>query len=477
MTGNCMISEKDKLFSLAREYGQEHIFAWWGDLSAKGKEGLLAQVKMIDFDLVVRLTSEARPAPSGPLGLAPAPMIGLPRSAADRARAEKAMQIGRKALASGKAAALLVAGGQATRLRFEHPKGMYPIGPVSGKSLFQIHAEKILALSRRHKAHIPLYFMTSEATHDATEAFYNMHRRFGLPAKDFFFFKQGMMPAVDKQGKIILEAKDRIALSPNGHGGCIPALKRSGALDDMRRRGIEMIFFFHVDNPLVNILDPVFVGYHLEEQAQMSGKIVPKRGPEERVGVVGLVNKRFQVVEYIDLSQDDMHARHADGSLKYSAGVIGIYLLNVDFVERLNAAAPNLPYHRSEKTVAHLGSDGKTVTPKEKNGLKFETFVFDALPYADRCVMMEVRREDEFAPVKNKEGEDSPATSLAMVCDFYGAWLNRLGVKLKTDDLGRVAVLTEVSPLYALDEAEFRRKMKGVKVNGYLPVYLDGRED
>jgi len=238
-----------------------------------------------------------------------------------------------------------------------------------------------------------------------------------------------------------------------------------------------MIFFFHVDNPLVNILDPVFLGYHLEAQAQMSGKVVPKRGPEERLGVVGLENEQFRVVEYINLSPEHMHARHADGSLKYTAGVIGVYLLNVDFVEQLNSAAPNLPYHRSIKAIPCLGPDGKTIIPKEKNGVKFETFVFDALPYADQCVMMEVRREDEFAPVKNKEGEDSPATSLAMVCDFYGAWLTRLGVKLRTDELGRVAVPVEVSPLFALDEADFRKKMKGVEVNGDLPVYLGGRKD
>jgi UDP-N-acetylglucosamine/UDP-N-acetylgalactosamine diphosphorylase len=469
-----MASEKDRLFSLASRYGQEHIFQWWDELSEKGRESLLSQAAMIDFGLVARLMKKGRSA-GAPVDLEPAPIIRVPRSATDLSRAQRAKKIGEEALASGKAAALLVAGGQATRLRFEHAKGLYPIGPVSGKHLFQIHAEKILALSRRYKVRIPLYIMTSEATHETTSAFFEAHGRFGLQHEDLFLFKQGMMPAVDRQGRIILEAKGRIALSPNGHGGCIPALKRSGALDDMRWRGVEKVFFFHVDNPLVKILDPMFMGYHLEARAEMSGKVVPKRDPEERVGVVGKVGARYRVVEYVHLSQEDMHARNPDGALKYSAGVIGTYLLNVDFIARLNAAPRNLPYHRSEKTIPCLGPNGETLTPKGKNGIKLEMFVFDALPLAKRCVMMEVKREEEFAPVKNKEGEDSPATALAMMCDLFGGWLRRLGVRLKTDELGRVAMPVEISPLFAMDEDELRGKIKGLKIDGERPVYLGGK--
>jgi UDP-N-acetylglucosamine/UDP-N-acetylgalactosamine diphosphorylase len=199
--------------------------------------------------------------------------------------------------------------------------------------------------------------------------------------------------------------------------------------------------------------------------------VVPKRSPEERVGVVGKVGDRCRVVEYISLSQEDMYARNADGSLKYSAGVIGVYLLNADFVERLNAA-PHLPYHRAEKTVPCLGPGGETVTPQEKNGIKFETFVFDALPSAERCVMMEARREEEFAPMKNKEGEDSPAMAMAMMSDVFGGWLMRQGVRLGRDEQGRVAVPVEVSPLFAMDEEELREKIKGMRIDGERPVYL-----
>jgi UDP-N-acetylglucosamine/UDP-N-acetylgalactosamine diphosphorylase len=401
-------------------------------------------------------------------------MVRLPASPEERAREDKARKIGQAALAAGKAAALLVAGGQGTRLGFDSPKGMFPIGPVSQKSLFQVHAEKILALSRRFGRHIPLYIMTSGATEAETKSFFESQRYFGLQAEDVFLFRQGEMPAVDFKGKILLEAKDRIALSPDGHGGCIPAMKRTGALDDMRRRGVETILFFHVDNPLVNVLDPVFLGHHIAEAAEMSGKVVPKRDPEEKVGVVGLVGKKLHVIEYIDLRREDRHARNPDGSLKYSAGVIGIYLMNVAFVERLAGAKSGalLPFHRSEKAVPCLGPDGQRIAPKEKNGIKFETFVFDALPHAKNVVVMEVRREDEFAPVKNKEGEDSPATARALICGFFGRWVRRSGLPLKTDKQGHPSVPVEVSPLFALDEEEFQARIKGTNINCAQPIYL-----
>ncbi len=468
-----MIQQKEKLFSLAREHGQEHIFRWWEDLCEGGRTELLSQAAQIDFDLVARLAKGPKEErPSGQAQLEPAPIIRAPRTDEERAGMEKARKTGEAALAAGKAAALLVAGGQATRLRFEHVKGLYPVGPVSGRYLFQMHAEKVLALSRRVGRGLPLYIMTSRATHDVTEAFFAAHGRFGLAEEDFFCIEQGMMPAVDFEGRILLEEKGRIAMSPNGHGGCLCALKESGALADMRRRGIEYVFFFHVDNPLVKVLDPVFLGLHMEAGAEMSGKVVPKRRPEEKVGVVGVAGGKLHVVEYINLTPEQMQARHPDGSLKYAAGAIGAYVLNLAFVERLNEEAGGLPWHRSRKAAPCIDSEGRAVAPKDKNAIKFETFVFDALPFARHGIMMEVCRNEEFAPIKNREGEDSPATALAMLSDYYAGWLQRAGVPLKMDDQGLVAVPVEINPLFALDEEELRQRVQGMKVDGNKPVYL-----
>ncbi|MDZ7261772.1 MAG: UTP--glucose-1-phosphate uridylyltransferase, partial [candidate division KSB1 bacterium] len=338
--------QNQQILNRVHQAGQGHVLRFWNELSQQSRTKLLNQLNSIDFHRLRELCEKYVFHPERRLfrgELEPVDIIRLPRTDEQRRKAQEARQVGEGALRAGKVAALLVAGGQGTRLGFDGPKGMFPIGPVSGKSLFQLLAEKIRAVAKRYDTTIAWYIMTSEANHQQTKEFFQRHNNFGLP--EVFFFQQDMVPSVDTKGKLLLEARDRIVTSPNGHGGSLSALKNSGALDDMRSRGIELIFYFQVDNVLLKMCDPVFLGYHLLQGAEMSAKVIQKRDPYEKMGVVGRLNNRLAVIEYSNLSREDMEATNPDGSLKYSFGSIAIHILNVDFVERENLGGLKLPYH------------------------------------------------------------------------------------------------------------------------------------
>ena len=268
-----------------------------------------------------------------------------------------------------------MAGGQGTRLGFDHPKGMFPIGPLSGKTLFQIHVEKIVAAGRRYGVRIPLYLMTSPATHEETVAFFAAHDRFGLPAEDLIVFCQGTMPAVDAQtGRVLLEAPGRIAASPDGHGGMLAALDRSGALADIERRGIRHLFYFQVDNPLVDICGREFSGYHLLAQSEFSTQVIAKRDPLERVGNVVQVDGRLMVIEYSDLPEEAANRRNADGSLRIWAGSIAVHVMDTALLAAAGRGGrgPALPYRREEsgsrRPDGPAGSSRPSPTPSSSSG-------------------------------------------------------------------------------------------------------------
>jgi UDP-N-acetylglucosamine/UDP-N-acetylgalactosamine diphosphorylase len=459
------------LVAKAFSFDQGHIFRFWDELSPDGRSSLLEQIAEIDFDLMARLiaehiTNESPKTFQDHLELAP--IIGLPQTEEEKRKQEEARGIGEAALQDGKVAALVVAGGQGTRLGFDHPKGAFTIGPVSGKSLFQIHAEKILALCRKFGSQIPWYIMTSRTNDQGTREFLEQNDFFGLPQGDVFLFQQGMLPAVDKEGKFLMEAQDHISTSPNGHGGTLLALADSGALEDMHRGGIQEIFYFQVDNPMVRICDPAFVGHHLSARADMSSKVLSKRDAEEKVGVIGLLNGKTAVVEYSDLSAEDKYATLPDGSLKYSAGSIAIHMISVDFVQRVLEAGFPLPYHRAEKKVPYIDDAGKLHEPDEPNGIKFELFVFDALPLTRRSVTMETTRQ-EFSPVKDAEGLDSPQNARAAMVSLFASWLEAAGINVPRTEDGKSKFALEISPLFALDAEELAAKVdKNLKICGDL---------
>jgi len=442
--------------------GQQHVFRFWDELTPQQRDRLLGQLRQVDFDLMAQLTGKYLRQAGNALAsdvLEPADFIALPKTAEEQRQFDLAKQTGEQALRQGRVAAFLVAGGQGSRLGFDGPKGMFPVSPVQSKTLFQLHAEKLRALMQKFDVTIPWYIMTSESNHAASVAFFEQNDYFGLSPEDVMFFMQAMIPALDPEGRFFLEDKDTIFRNPNGHGGSLSALKKNGALDDMARRGIDLVFYFQVDNVLINICDPVFLGFHIQEQAEMSAKIVTKTDPEEKVGVLGKRNGRLGVIEYSDLPTEEMHARNPDGSLKFRAGSIAIHVFNREFIERENAGGLQLPWHLAHKKIPHVNAQGERVDPAEPNGYKFETFVFDALGDARKAVFLEVKREEEFSPVKNAEGTDSVFTAQRDLCDLFARWLHAAGVEVPRDAEGHPAIKIEISPLFALDEAELAAKV------------------
>jgi len=391
--------------------------------------------------------------------LAPAEAIRLPETEQQTADARRARRLGESALREGAVGALVVAGGQGSRLGLASPKGCFEIGPVSGRTLFQLHAEKVLALARRYGRPIPWYIMTSDATFEPTTAFFEKHDYFGLARPDVFFFKQEMFPAIDEAGRLFMSARDRIFMSPSGTGGVFDALFRSGATEDMTRRGVRHLFYYQIDNPLVKTCDPEFVGYHAGADAEMSCKFVLKADPNEKVGVLGLVDGRLHVVEYIHMSQADKAATNPDGTLEYSCGSIAIHVIDRDFVIRLNRSEIRLPVYPAHKKIPHLDDSGSLVTPSEENGYKFERLVFDALPEARATVIVETDRAEEFAPVKNPSGKDSPESARRMMIELYAKWLEKAGVIVPRDVDGTPLGQIEISPLFALDAEELRMRL------------------
>ncbi len=438
-----------------QQAGQGQVFAFFDQLAPAAQERLLAEAAEIDLAEVDGLnrTLLAKNAPAGATldGLVPAPYELWPEHGGDPQAWAKAKAAGEAALRAGRVGAFMVAGGQGTRLGYDGPKGTFPVTPLKRKPLFHVFAEKILAAGRRYGRPLHWFIMTSHANHAATAAHFAEHEYFGLEPGRVHFFRQGRMPAVNFEGKILLEAKDAIALSPDGHGGSLRALERSGSLDLMQREGIDILSYFQVDNPLVRCIDPAFLGWHILGGSEMSSKMVPKAYAREKVGVFCRQNGKTVVVEYSDLPgavQDETDAR---GQIRFCSGSIAIHLLDREFVRRMATGATALPWHRADKKIPTVDATGAAVKPEKPNGVKFEMFVFDALPFARHPVVIETLRADDFSPVKNAEGVDSPQTCREDQIKQFGRWLAANGAALPPGTLPAV----EVSPLFGYDEDSF----------------------
>jgi UDP-N-acetylglucosamine/UDP-N-acetylgalactosamine diphosphorylase len=447
---------------------QDHVLAHWERLEDSQRRELLDQLGRLNLDQLQKLYQErdhATPLP-GLDRIQPIPVTQI--DPGDRqARAQ-----GEEALRRGEVAVLLVAGGQGSRLGFEHPKGMYPVGPVSNHSLFQVHTEKVLALRRAFGKPIPFLIMTSPQNDAETKEFFAEHKHFGLPAGEIHFFTQGTMPALDlATGKLLMETPSRLFTSPNGHGGTLLALAESGLLDQMKRQGIRQIYYFQVDNPLVKIADPLFLGHHRAVRSEASSKVIPKNSAEDKLGNLVLVDGRCSIIEYSDLPKELARQTDASGQLRFRVGSPAIHIFDVDFLARVLQGEQRLPFHVARKKVPYLGDDGKTVQPEKENALKFEMFIFDALPRTDRWVVVETTRREEFEPLKNATGPDSPATVKQAISDLAGEWLEQAGVQVPRGGDRHVTAALEISPLYAWNAEELAGKVnKAMKIEG--PTFL-----
>ncbi len=438
------------------EYGQEHLLQHWEVLTPAERESLLADIASIDLEQVASLYEALGRRTSTELlsGLSPPPAIRLHReSAAERKRAVEA---GRQALAEGKVGMILVAGGQGTRLGFPHPKGLFPIGPLSRRTLFQVLVDRLRAVRRRHGVSIPLWILTSPATDAATRDYFRKQDYLGLPKEDLFFFCQGTMPAVDgSTGKILLAERHRIALSPNGHGGMLAALHESGGLERAGERGIEYFFYGQVDNPLLPVCDERMIGYHLERASELTSLSVAKRVPEERVGHFVEREGRVQIIEYSDFPEELARQTDGDGRLVYWAGSIAVHVMNRAFLEVAAEEAESLPYHVAWKKTSFVDERGQRIEPSEPNSVKFERFIFDLLPRAKSPLVVEVARDEAFAPVKNADGaaSDTPETARAAMVNLHRRWLEQAGARVAN-------VPVEIHPLWADGPDEVAAKIE-----------------
>jgi len=424
--------------------GQEHVLAYWKKLGKQEQKALLEQIAKIDAKSVKRCQSALKAGTTAvDNSKGKAPKVAVLKGAA----LAKAVAAGEKELKAGRVAALLVAGGQGSRLGYDGPKGCYSIGPVTGAPLFYFHARKILARSIRYGAAIPFYVMTSEANDEATQRCFEENDFFGLNPKDVFFFTQGMWPGMDKDGKIILDQPGHVFMSPDGHGGLLAALKRSGALDDMKARGIRSVFFFQVDNPLVEIADPAFIGYHVLEKSEYSLKLCAKRDPYEKVGMPMQFGSSYRMVEYSEMTKDQCERKAKNGELYFLYGSPAIHVFDRAFLAR--EASKDMPLHLAFKKIPFV-ANGKVVKPTEPNGYKFEKFIFDILPNAKKAAFLAFDQKNEFSPVKNAEGSDSPATCKADMQAKWAKWFAAAGVTIPA------SVPLEIDPVYALDAADLK---------------------
>ncbi len=442
------------------QYGQSHLLQWWDELGDSQRSSLLAQLDSIDYQLIARLFEEQKSAGnSSSHNLAaratpPTQLVTQPQTTAERDHWRQAKANGESQLRDGSVGAILVAGGQGTRLGFDKPKGMYPIGPVSHRSLFQVFCEQLLARGRQAGAVIPYFVMTSDATHDDTVAFFEENHFFGLKSRDVYFFRQGKLPAVcDQTGKIHLAEKHEVALSPDGHGGLVKALRAAGLLDLMRDRGLESLYYHQVDNPTAIVCDPAFLGLHELHGSDMSTKVVSKVSAEERMGVLVNVEGQTQIIEYSDMPVERTREVEPDGTLRFRAGNTAMHVIRRGFLQDLVDQGRDLPYHVAHKPVPCLDSKGNRVQPdpSDKNAFKFEQFIFDSLPLAATALVVEADRATEFNPVKNKTGADSPETSRNAICRMNREWLRDAGAIVA--DQARI----EISPLLALDAEQLAK--------------------
>jgi UDP-N-acetylglucosamine/UDP-N-acetylgalactosamine diphosphorylase len=447
---------------LLTSHDQGHLLAFYDQLDDLQKQHLLDQIDGLDFSQIPGwITNHVRNASpvAIPTHFDPAPSFNpTPTLPGEEQRYAKARKLGTELISGGKVAAFVVAGGQGTRLGFDGPKGNFPISPIKNKTLFQLFAETIRAAGKKYGANLVWYIMTSPLNYSTTVEIFESHDYYGLDKSDVFIFQQGTLPNFAFDGKIPLADKATIARGPDGHGGSLKALYNSGALADMKTRGIELVSYWQVDNPLVNIFDPLFIGLHALNEAEMSSKALVKSSPTEKVGNFCLVNGKVTVIEYIDLPLEEASRRNPDGSLVFELGSIAIHIISTAFVERLNSHRFALPIHRAVKKIPHIDANGRAEIPTEPDGIKLETFVFDALPLASKSVVLQTIRSQEFAPVKNATGPNSPEVTRQKMTVRAAAWLEAAGIAIPKKPDGSPDCVIEIAPGFALSPEDIKAK-------------------
>jgi UDP-N-acetylglucosamine/UDP-N-acetylgalactosamine diphosphorylase len=460
---------------LLHAHGQGHLLRFWERLDLAERQGLLEEIAQIDFPLMARLIEQwvlNEPPAENFQNIKPVPVIPAEPVSAE------ARDAGEQALRDGRVGLFLVAGGQGTRLGFPGPKGMYPIGPVSKRTLFEFHADKIQNAQRRYNCRIPWYIMVSGTNEAATRRFFQEQDYFGLGAGNVKFVRQRMVPCVDAEGRFMLSAPGRVAMNPNGHGGCIPAMVETGVIADARERGVDILSYFQVDNWAIRLADPVFIGHHVLHGAEMSSKNHRKKEVREAVGVHCLCDGQYRVIEYSELDiYPQLLETGADGRIVHAAGNPAIHILSVDFVERVYRHFEDFPWHRAHKKIPYINEDGALVEPGKPNAYKFETFIFDALRFVRHApVCLEIMPAGEYTPIKQYEGANSVVAAWSAMREYWAGWFEAVGCNVPRNSDGKVAIPIEISPKFAFSKEEFVQKMSGraIKFTDFIAIGPDG---
>ncbi|XP_023290955.2 UDP-N-acetylhexosamine pyrophosphorylase [Lucilia cuprina] len=465
------------------QVGQEHLLKFWEELSETERAQLKCDIAELNLDELklyfdrattsltqngLKLDDRLQPIPESKV-------ISIARSSEETLNGYR--DEGLKQISMGHVAVLLMAGGQGTRLGFAHPKGMYDVGLQSHKTLFRLQAERILKLEELafeatgKKGVITWYIMTSEHTIQPTYDYFVANNYFGLKKENVVLFQQGSLPCFEYDGKIILDQKHRIARAPDGNGGIYRAMKQQGVLDDLTKRGVLYLHAHSVDNILIKVADPVFIGYCVQENADCAAKVVEKSSPTEAVGVVAIVDGKYQVVEYSEISAKTAEMRNSDGRLTFNAGNICNHFFSTAFLQKIASTfEQELKLHVAKKKIPFIDNSGKRITPEKPNGIKIEKFVFDVFEFTQKFVAMEVPRDEEFSALKNADsaGKDCPSTAKADLYRLHKKYIEAAGGLVHGDEC-------EISPFVSYAGENLSPLVRGKSFT--TPLYLRSNRD
>ena len=397
-----------------KKYGQEHLLNFYETLDERKQDQLLKQIENIDFELINSLYNKTKDGnKNDDADIEPIDFIDKYKLNGDYKYYE---EIGEKSIKAGKLAVVTMAGGQGTRLGHDGPKGTYDIGLESHKSLFELLCDYIKEQANKYNVQIPWFIMTSKENNQATVDFFKQNKFFGYE-KNIYFFVQGELPMIDTEGKILIGEDYLIKEAADGHGGVYESLVKSKMVEKMKQLGIEWVFIGGVDNCLVKMVDPVLMGLAIDKGVTAAGKSVVKANPHEKVGAFCRKNGKPSVVEYSEITDEMAEATDENGELLYGESHILCNLFSISAIERMGSEP--LPYHSAFKKATYIDKDGNKVVPTSPNAYKFEAFLFDAFGEVDDMAILRVKREEEFAPVKNAEGVDSPETARELYINFH----------------------------------------------------------